>query len=99
MDYRHVVITRSGGPEVLEVVTSQVPEPQPGQVRVRVLAAGVSYGDVLARAGAVPDAPKPPFTPGFDVTGIVDKLGAGVSAPSVGEQVRAHDLISAGVTA
>ncbi len=92
--YRHVVVTRSGGPEVLEVVTSEVPEPRPGQVRVKMLAAGVSYGDVLARAGAVPDAPKPPFTPGFDITGIVDKLGAGVSAPGVGEQVTA--LLNAG---
>lgn len=57
-------------------------------------AAGVSYGDLLARAGAIPDAPKPPFTPGFDITGIVDKLGAGVSAPPVGQQVTA--LLNAG---
>lgn len=75
-------------------MTSEVPEPGPGQVRVKMLAAGVSYGDVLARAGAVPDAPKPPFTPGFDITGIVDKLGAEVSAPGVGEQVTA--LLNAG---
>lgn len=94
MNYRRVVVTRSGGPEVLEVVTSEGPEPRPGQVRVRVLAAGVSYGDVLARAGAVPDAPKPPFTPGFDVTGVVDKLGAGVTAPGIAQQVTA--LLDAG---
>lgn len=94
MKYRRVVVTRSGGPEVLEVVTSELPEPRPGQVRVKMLAAGVSYGDVLARAGAVPDGPKPPFTPGFDITGIVDTLGAGVSAPGVGQQVTA--LLNAG---
>lgn len=94
MDYRRVVVSRSGGPEVLSVVTEQVPEPQPGQVRVRVLAAGVSYGDVLARSGAVPDMPKPPFTPGYDICGVVDKLGDGVTTPGVGEQVTA--LLGAG---
>lgn len=94
MDYRRVVVSRRGGPEVLEVVTCEVPEPQPGQVRVRVLAAGVSYGDVLARVGAVPGSPKPPFTPGYDVSGVVDKLGSGVTSPGVGEPVAA--LLDAG---
>lgn len=54
-----------------------------------MLAAGVSYGDVLARIGAVPDAPKPPFTPGFDITGVVDKLGAGVTSLQLGMRVAA----------
>lgn len=58
------------------------------------MAAGVSYGDALARLGAVPDAPKPPFTPGFDVTGVVDKLGSGVGSSTVGERMTA--LLSAG---
>lgn len=89
MDCRRVQVSRSGGPEVLKVVTGRAPEPRSGEIRVRVLAAGVSYGDVLARVGAMPDAPKPPFTPGFDVTGIVDKLGPGVTSPRVGARVAA----------
>ncbi|HEV2087317.1 MAG TPA: medium chain dehydrogenase/reductase family protein [Cryptosporangiaceae bacterium] len=94
MEYQRVVVARHGGPDVLEVVSASVPEPQPGEVRVRVLAAGVSYGDVLGRTGAVPDAPKPPFTPGYDVTGVVDEVGAGVESPRIGEPVTA--LLDAG---
>jgi len=87
VDYKRVVVSRIGGPEVLEVSTEPLPDPAPGEARVRVLAAGVSFGDVLARVGALPDAPKPPFTPGFDVTGIVEELGAGVESPAVGRPV------------
>lgn len=94
MNFERVIVSRSGGPEVLEVVAAEVPEPQPGEARVKVLAAGVSYGDVLSRAGALPDAPKPPFTPGYDITGIVDKLGAGVTSLAVGAPVAA--LLHAG---
>ncbi len=89
VDCRRVIVARHGGTEVLEVVSERLPEPRPGEVRVRVLAAGVSYGDVLARIGAVPDAPKPPFTPGYDITAVTDKHGAGVSSPEVGQRVAA----------
>ena len=94
MEHKRIVVTRCGGPEVLEVRTETAPEPGPGQARVKVLAAGVSYGDVLARSGAVPDAPKPPFTPGFDVTGVVDSIGPGVDARTIGQRVTA--LLGAG---
>ena len=94
MRYARVVVSRTGGPEVLEMVSSDVPEPRAGEARVRVLAAGVSYGDVLARAGVVPDAPKPPFTPGYDVTGTVDRLGPEVTSVTAGTQVTA--LLNAG---
>lgn len=87
MSYRRVVIGRVGGPEVLRVVEDELPEPGPGQVRVRVLMAGVSFGDVLLRLGAIPGGPKVPFTPGYDLVSVVDGLGSGVSSPEVGRMV------------
>jgi len=58
-------------------------------VRVRVLAAGVSLPDVMARAGVHPETPPVPFTPGWDLVGVVDRLGAGVSGMEPGAIVAA----------
>jgi NADPH:quinone reductase-like Zn-dependent oxidoreductase len=66
-----------------------VPEPGPGQVRVRVLAAGVGYADVMAQHGGYPLAPKIPFTPGYDFAGIVDRLGPGATGVEAGQYVAA----------
>jgi D-arabinose 1-dehydrogenase-like Zn-dependent alcohol dehydrogenase len=55
------------------------PEPKDGEVRVRVLAADVSYPDLLMREGIHPETPTLPFTPGWDLIGAVDRLGNGVS--------------------
>ena len=62
MKYRRIVITRHGGPEVLQVREDELPEPQIGQVRVRILAAGVANTDAMLRASNVPGlgAPSPP---------------------------------------
>jgi NADPH:quinone reductase-like Zn-dependent oxidoreductase len=86
---RQVVIQRPGGPEVLAVVERQVPEPGPGMVRVRVLAAGVAYADILMRKGVYPGAPRMPFVPGYDIVGTVDALGPAVAGLSVGQRVAA----------
>lgn len=72
-----VYITRAGGPQVLELRESPDPQPGPGQVRVRVKAAGVNFADILMRMGLYPGAPKPPFIPGYEAAGVVDKLGDG----------------------
>jgi NADPH2:quinone reductase len=66
-----------------------LPEPGPGEVRVRVVAAGVGYPDVLIREGTYPGGPKPPFTPGYEFVGTVDKLGAGVTGFEPGQWVAA----------
>jgi NADPH:quinone reductase-like Zn-dependent oxidoreductase len=60
-------------------------------VRVKVLATGVAFADVAARKGMYPDptAPSIPFTPGYDIVGVVDKVGAGVSSLAVGQRVAA----------
>ena len=87
--YKRVVISRLGGPEVLEVREEELPEPGLGEVRVRILATGVSLPDILMREGVHPEAPSPPFTPGWDLVGVVDKLGVGAYALEPGQMVAA----------
>src|SRR5215470_7899926 len=84
---RAVWITKTGGPETLAVRESPDPEPGPGEVRVRVRAAGLNFAEVMARQGLYPDAPKPPCVVGYEGSGIVDALGAGVTGPPVGSRV------------
>src|SRR5215217_7602626 len=87
--YKHVVISRLGGPEVLEVREEELPEPGLGEVRVRILATGVSLPDLMMREGVHPEAPRPPFTPGWDLVGVVDKLGVGAHVLEPGQIVAA----------
>src|SRR5215813_717274 len=84
-----VVVEHFGGPEVLRVVEDDNPRPGPGEVLVRVLAAGVSFTDALIRAGTYLGGPKPPFTPGYELVGVVEELGAGCSRLRVGDHVAA----------
>jgi NADPH:quinone reductase-like Zn-dependent oxidoreductase len=77
---QRVVVAQHGGPEVLQPVQEALPEPRAGEVRVKVLAAGVSAYDLMFRSsGAFPGAPHVPFTLGEDIVGVVDALGEGVS--------------------
>jgi NADPH:quinone reductase len=84
---KRVVVDRFGGPEVLKVVEDDVPQPGQGEVRVRVLAAGVSFTDAQLRAGTYLGVPKPPFTPGYDLVGVVEELGPGCTRLRVGDRV------------
>jgi NADPH2:quinone reductase len=84
-----VVVTHYGGPEELRVVEEELPEPKAGEVRVRMLAVGVSLPDVMMREGIHPETPRLPFTPGWDLVGVVDRLGAGVSGLAPGQTVAA----------
>ncbi len=79
MKHTRVIVTHYGGPDALRVIEEECPEPKTGEVRVRVLAAGVSLPDVMAREGVHPETPPVPFTPGWDLVGVVDRLGDGVS--------------------
>jgi len=81
-----IVVAKRGGPRVLEVVAEDMPEPGLGEVRVKTLAAGVSSYDVMLRQHWFPGA-KPPYTPGEDIVGVVDKLGDGVSNQEIGRRV------------
>jgi NADPH:quinone reductase-like Zn-dependent oxidoreductase len=84
---QRVVVDHFGGPEVLRVVEDEIPQPGPGEVRVRVLAAGVSYTDQMLRAGTYLGVPKPPFTPGYELVGVVEELGPGCTRLRVGDRV------------
>jgi NADPH:quinone reductase-like Zn-dependent oxidoreductase len=84
-----IVVAHYGGPDELRVVEEECPEPKRGEVRVRVLAAGVSLPDVMAREGVHPETPRVPFTPGWDLVGVVDRLGEGVSGVEPGQTVAA----------
>lgn len=89
MMYRHVIITQHGGSEVLQLVEDELPEPAADQVRVRVLATGAAFTDVLIREGLYPGVPKPPFSPGYEVVGLVDQVGANVTNVQPGQRVAA----------
>jgi NADPH:quinone reductase-like Zn-dependent oxidoreductase len=84
---RQVVIPRYGPPEVFELRELPDPVPGEGEVRISVRAAGVNFADVLARMGLYPDAPKPPVVVGYEVAGVVDAVGRGVSTPQEGDRV------------
>jgi NADPH:quinone reductase-like Zn-dependent oxidoreductase len=84
---RAVVITKHGGPGVLQVQERPDPTPGPGQVRIEVAAAGINFADVMARLGLYPDAPKTPCVVGYEVAGTVLELGEGAAGLAVGERV------------
>lgn len=91
MPMRAVGVAEFGGPEALSVHEVPIPEPEEGQIRIRVMAAGVNPADALLRSGALAarlTAFAPPYLPGMDACGTVDALGAGVEGRlSVGESV------------
>jgi len=89
MRYAHIIVTHYGGPDALQLVEEECPEPKNGEVRVRVLTAGVSMPDVMAREGVHPETPRPPFTPGWDLVGVADRFGDGTSGIEPGQVIAA----------
>ncbi len=89
MSYKKVILNEFGGPEVLQVVTEEnLPEPGAGEVRVKVLAASATFTDTLVRKGIYYGFKEtPPLSPGYDMVGVVDKLGAGVTGLKIGQMV------------
>lgn len=89
MPHTRVTLQAFGGPEnlVLETI-ADLPEPATGEVRVRVLVTSAAFTDVMIRKGMYPDVKdKPPFTPGYDMVGIVDAIGPGSTRFTRGERV------------
>ncbi len=84
---RAVMLTKQGGPEVLETVELPLPSPGPGEVRVKVLATGVGSTDITMRRGTYPYAPKIPFVPGYESVGLVEAIGSGVTDLKEGDRV------------
>jgi NADPH:quinone reductase-like Zn-dependent oxidoreductase len=89
MSWQYVRICRFGGPEVLELAEQPtIPEPGYGEVRIKVLAAGTGFTDTFIRRGRYPDFKGPlPFTPGYDLVGVVEETGPGVPAQLSGQLV------------
>ena len=87
-----VVLTGTGGYDVLQVRDMPDPEVGPGGVRIAVKAAGINFADTMARIGLYPDAPKPPCVLGYEVAGEIESVGEGVSDHAVGDRVVAGTL-------
>ncbi len=89
MRQTRIIVTHFDGPDARRVVEEACPEPKDGEVRVSVLAAGVSLPDIMAREGVHPETPPLPCTPRWDLVGVVDRLGVGVSGVEPGQIVAA----------
>lgn len=85
--HHRIVVAQRGGPEVLHLVEELVPKPAAGEARIAVRAAGVSAFDLMLRSRSFPGFPKLPFTPGVDVVGVIDEVGAGVANLTPGSMV------------
>ncbi|HSD97007.1 MAG TPA: medium chain dehydrogenase/reductase family protein [Sulfuricaulis sp.] len=92
MRHTRIIVTHYGGPDALQLIDEERPEPKGGEVRVKVLAAGVGLPDVMAREGIHPETPRVPYTPGWDLVGVVDRLGDGVSGVEPGQTIAAMPI-------
>src|SRR2546423_2038183 len=86
---RQIIITRSGGIDVLKVTERPDPTPAKGEALIRVRASGINFADILARQGLYPDAPKFPAVVGYEVAGTVEAVGPETNAALVGKAVLA----------
>ena len=86
MAYR-VVITKAGGPKVLDIQEISIPEPGEDEVCIAVHYAGINFADTLMRLGFYQPRPPFPFTPGYEVSGVVHALGKGVEGFEIGQRV------------
>ncbi|HKJ58407.1 MAG TPA: NADPH:quinone oxidoreductase family protein [Halobacteriales archaeon] len=75
---RAIEVPEHGSADSMRLVDHDVPEPGPGQVRIRAEAIGVNFADIMQRRGTYPGGPEPPYVPGFEAAGVVDAVGEGV---------------------
>jgi NADPH:quinone reductase-like Zn-dependent oxidoreductase len=92
---RAMVVRKYGAPEVFE--PREVPDPQPkaGEALIRVKTIGVNFADLLQRMGIYPGTPKPPFVPGLEIAGVVEKIAESGGKPAEGEPLRAGEAVVA----
>jgi NADPH:quinone reductase-like Zn-dependent oxidoreductase len=98
VQYSRIIVSRFGGPENLHLIKQEIPEPSANQVRVKILTAGVSLADVLIREGIHPESlfKRPPLCIGWDIVGVVDKIGDKASRTStwrIGDTVAALPIL------
>jgi NADPH:quinone reductase-like Zn-dependent oxidoreductase len=89
MKYKSVSVVKRGGPEFLHVIENELRPPETNEVRIKVLATGVGRTDINYRYGLSPFSPKVPFVPGYEIMGIVEAMGNGVTRVAVGDHVAA----------
>src|SRR5277367_4001360 len=92
---RAMVVRKYGAPEVFEA--REVPDPQPkaGEALIRVKTIGVNFADLLQRMGIYPGTPKPPFVPGLEIAGVVEKISDAGGKPAEGEPLRVGEAVVA----
>ena len=97
MSYKRIVITQFGEPDVMQLVEEpKLPEPKDNEVRVKVLYTSANFTDVMIRKGMYPEVKeKPPFSPGYDMVGVVDRVGENVTRFSEGDKVADMTVIGA----
>ncbi len=91
-----VEVPRFGGPDVLQYKKAPIADPGPGELLVEVKAAGVNYLDLVVRAGRYPPISSTPYRPGFEIAGIVQSMGPGVTGWRVGDRVAAITMAGGG---
>jgi len=89
MKYKNVVLTKRGGPDVLQVQEKALRAPQSKELQIKVMACGIGRTDVAMRHGYYPFAPKIPFVPGYEIVGKVSEAGSAVSGFKMGDTVAA----------
>ena len=82
-----VIVTKHGDPDKMEIQDVSMPIPGPNEICIKVSKAGINFADILSRMGLYPGAPKPPFTPGMEVSGTIHELGPDVEDFEVGDRV------------
>ncbi len=89
MNYKSIVVTKRGGPEMLQIVENDLRPPAAGEARIRILATPVVQDDIAVRVGNRPFLAETPFVPGYAILGVVDAVGSGVNEVAVGDRVAA----------
>src|SRR5208283_2554272 len=89
-----IVVREFGGPEVMKLEEIPAPKPGPGQVVVRMKAAGVNPADTYMRSGNYSNKPPLPYTPGTDGAGVIDSVGTGVTRVKTGDRVYTARTVS-----
>jgi NADPH:quinone reductase-like Zn-dependent oxidoreductase len=89
MKYKSVIVTRKGSSEVLKIIENDLRTPAAGETRIKILATCVGRTDIGYRNGDLSFAPKIPFVPGYEILGVIDAVGEGVTNVDVGDRVAA----------
>ncbi|MCB0386394.1 MAG: alcohol dehydrogenase catalytic domain-containing protein, partial [Bdellovibrionales bacterium] len=87
--YQEIQITKHGAADVLKIHPFELSDPKENEVQIEVKGAGINFADIMMRQGLYPEAPKPPFVPGYEVSGKVLKVGPKVTKYRPGDRVMA----------